>query len=110
MMAEMETKATDFPKGAKFRVVKDGARLSGMVPFAGGAYQGWGHVLAVGDVIESRGFGPGWGSDPGYGVHWTCEAVREARASFVEFKPSGSGNWFTYWPAAGWLEQVCDAD
>lgn len=99
-----------FPAGAKFKVIKEGAYLTGMKPMTGygGAYSGWQQNLHVGDVIQSLGFGPGWGSDPGYGIHWTTEKARVEHVSFVEFKPNGSGNWFTYWPAEGYLERVED--
>jgi hypothetical protein len=75
----------EYRPGARFRVLKEGCWLSGMV-----AKQGY-HVgerldLRVGDVIVCEGFGAGWGSDPGFGVHWTVKGM-----SFVMFYPSVGG-------------------
>jgi hypothetical protein len=95
----------EYAPGGKFRVVKEGARLSGWTPMAPSAWSGWSQVLHVGDVIECRGFGPGFGSDPGYGVEWTSEQAREAHAGSCDFWPSVGGMW-SYHPAAGFLEPV----
>jgi hypothetical protein len=89
-----------YAAGKRFRVVKEGASLVGMKPIPGG-HQGWSRDLVVGEVIESRGCGAGWGSDPGYGVHFKEDGI-----AFAEFKPNGSGNWFTYYPDESYLEEV----
>lgn len=98
----------DWAKGRAFRVIKEGAYLDGLtlVPDVHyTAHQGWRHHLAVGDVITSLGVTPGWGSDPGYGVHWTCDAVVKDGVSHAEFKPS-AGNIWSFHPVDGFLEPV----
>jgi hypothetical protein len=102
----MSTIRADWPRGKQFRVVQSGAWLSGMVPIGvGNAYQGWRQDLSIGDVITCLGFSPGWGSDPGYGIHFTTEQAEQARACFVEFRPM-AGGLFDYHPMDGWLESV----
>lgn len=94
-----------WPKGQQFTVVRAGGYLDGWQPVPDvhyTAHRGWRYNLAVGDVITCLGFGPGWGSDPGYGVHWTCEAAREALASAVQFQPS-EGHIFSFKPKDGYL-------
>lgn len=92
--------AERYPAGARFRVVRPGARLTGWKPERGG-YSGWRRDLKVGDVIESRGFGPDFGSDPGYGIHWKVDETVDA----VTFQPS-QGGLFSFGPADGYLEEV----
>jgi hypothetical protein len=94
----------EYAPNAKFRVVKAGCSLHGMVPIRGGM-QGWRVNLEVGDVIECTGFGAGWGSDPGYGVEWTSEQCRAVTASHVEFSHQIGGIW-SYRPQPGWLEPL----
>jgi len=96
-----------YEPGAKFRIVREGAHLSGLTPIRGmsSSYRGWRQDLHVGDVIECAGFGPGWGSDPGYGIGWFSEQAREDHASFVEFYPEVGGA-FAYRPAPGFLEPL----
>lgn len=90
----------EYPPGKKFRVVKEGAYLTGMLPIGNGGFQGTMRNLHVGEVIESTGFGNGWGSDPGSGIHF-----KDGAAWFVEFKPSVGGAW-AYQPAPGYLEPL----
>lgn len=90
-----------YPAGSRHRVLRDGARLTGLVPKPG-YQQGWSCHLAAGDVIEAAGYGPGWGSDPGYGIHFRVPGV-----NFAEFQPSQGGA-FNFGPADGWLEAVAD--
>lgn len=92
----------EYVAGARFRVIKEGARLSGMKPMPG-YFQGWGVDLHVGDVIETTDWGAGWGSDPGYGIH-----VKVPGINFAEFRPSGSTYWMIYWPDRSYLEQVAN--
>lgn len=94
-----------YAPGAKFRVIAEGARLSGWKPYAPSAFQGWSQTLHVGDVIECTGYGAGFGSDPGYGVEWTSEQARADHASSVDFRPQIGGAW-AYRPGPGFLEPV----
>jgi len=91
----------EYAVGALFRVTQEGAKLSGWTPRQG-YHQGWGQDLHVGDVIECTGFGPGWGSDPGYGVEWTSPEAKAVHASAVMFRPYVGGAW-AYRPAPGYL-------
>lgn len=97
-----------YERGRKFRVVAEGVTMRGLVTAGRSAWSGWSAPLAVGDVVECLGFGPGWGSDPGYGVHWTSDTAREAGASHVEIHP-GVGGIFDYRPKPGILEPMEDA-
>lgn len=99
----------EYAPGKKFRVIRDGAYLTGMKPAGPSALTGWRQDLSVGDVIECTGFGAGWGSDPGFGVEWTSDRAKAEHASGIEFKPSG-GHWcWSYHPADGYLEPEEDA-
>lgn len=89
----------EYAVGGKFRVIRDGASLSGWTPTRGG-HRGWSRDLQVGDVVECAGFGPGWGSDPGYGIEFKAPGV-----SSVEVRPSAGSMW-SYRPADGFLEPV----
>lgn len=91
----------DYPAGKKFRVVKDGARLHGWKRSGPYSHTGTQIDLKVGDVIESKGYSAGMGSDPGYGVHFKGDAA------YLQFTPS-QGGIFAYHPADGYLEPVED--
>ena len=90
-----------YAPGSQFRVVREGARLSGWQPMGiGNAQRGWARDLHVGDVIVCAGFGPGWGSDPGFGIEFT-----DPERGLVEFWPV-TGGVFAYRPAPGYLVPV----
>jgi len=92
--------------GRRFRVIREGARLSGMVPMdIPNALQSWGRPLEVGEIIESRGFIMGWGSDSLPEVNFTAADVPD-NARHVHLYPS-AGMWMP-WPADGYLEEVVD--
>lgn len=98
---------SDFPKGARFKVVREGAYLSGlrlMVEQRSNGRIGIRRDLELGDVIVSRGFGPDWGSDPGYGIHFDWPGD-EQHVDYTEFKP-GQGALFGFGPADGYLERI----
>lgn len=89
-------------KGARFIVTAEGAYLSGMESIAPFTWQGKRVDLAVGDVITCRGFGPGFGSDPGRGYHFDVEGAEPL--AFAEFHPSGGHPIWSYGqPAASHL-------
>ena len=89
-----------YPAGKKFRVTQEGAALSGWKVGGPSWWTGARRVLHVGDVIETSGFGAGFGSDPGYGVHFKDPEMGKA-----EFYPS-QGGMFSYEPADGYLEPL----
>lgn len=89
--------------GSQWRVVQEGARLSGMVN-KGAWHQGWGRVLAVGEVVTCEGFKMGWGSDAIAEVMFSTPDSIEARAAFVNINPQ-AGMWRA-WPMDGYLERI----
>ena len=93
----------EYAPGAQFRVIKEGTRLIGMVPIAPHTQQGWGQALKSGDIVTCTGFGPGWGSDPGYGVEFTTPESITAHAGSCQLIPSTGGMWAER-PAPGILE------
>jgi hypothetical protein len=94
----------EYAPGRRFRVVKEGLRLSGWQPKPG-YQQGWGQTLHVGDVVTCLGYGAGWGSDPGYGIEWTTEEAKAAHAFSLDTSPSVGGA-FDYRPPMGYLEPI----
>lgn len=90
-----------FKPGAKFRVLKEGTSLTGMVSTGPYAWKGWGRQLAVGEILTCRGYCPGFGSDPIQEVMFDDAAARAAHASCVTFSASSWGT-----PLAGYLELV----
>jgi hypothetical protein len=95
----------EYAPGTKFRVTKEGARLSGYAPYGLGASISWRQDLHVGDVVTCTGFGPGWGSDPGYGVEFTTEQSEAAGASHCDVWPGAGGLW-NFHPAPSYLEPL----
>jgi len=98
-----ENIGTRYAKGKKFRVIKEGAKVQGMQAMPG-YHQGWQRPLAVGDVVESRGFEWGWGSDPGQEVHFIVDGVPSG-VSFIEVGPLQFGP-MSSWPQDGYLEEI----
>jgi hypothetical protein len=92
----------EYAPGVRFEVVRDGARLMGMVPDNNHSftYKSWRKYLAVGDVIECAGYGSGFGSDPGFGVEF-----RDPEGGLCEFHP-WIGSAFNYRPEPGYLRPV----
>jgi hypothetical protein len=97
---------TVYAPGARFLVVRVGARLEGWVPVPG-AVGGWDQSLSVGDTLTCTGFGPGMGADPGYGVEFTSAESEAASAFHCDFRPSVGGTW-RYHPAPGYLEPITE--
>jgi hypothetical protein len=91
-----------YPAGARFRVVHD-ANIDGMRPIGPNAHTGWRKRLIPGDVLTCDGYGPGFGSDPGYGVHW-CACNGEP-CVMGEFYPSAGGP-FAYQPKPGFVAMM----
>jgi len=92
-----------YTEGRKFRVIREGARLSGLVPSGPSAHRGYGFDLHVGDVITCTGWSMGWGSDSIPCTHWTAEGI-DPSAQFVDFRPT-AGLWQPY-PADGFVEPI----
>lgn len=91
-----------FKRGERYRVIKPGARLTGMQPIRGG-FQGWGQELPVGTILTCD--GESWTFGDGVPViKWTDENGRYI-ANDCEFRPSVGGMW-NLKPDASYLELV----
>lgn len=91
---------------ARFRVIKAPCSIAGWKSSGPSAWNGWRRNLEVGDVIVCAGYGPGFGSDPGYGVEFQSE---EPGVGTCMFHPM-VGSAFDYRPAPGYLEPVEDEE
>jgi hypothetical protein len=94
-----------YTPGARFRIVRNGAVLRGMTLVGRGRFRGWSQPLHVGDVLHCTGFGPGWGSDPGYGVEFTSERSVADGAVHCDVSPHVGGAW-SYRPDPSFVEAV----
>lgn len=93
----------EYAPGAKFRVLKH-CSMNGFKPSGHpGALDGWRQALEPGDIITCLGYGPGWGSDPGYGVEFTSDAAEAVGAFHLDINPQAGGIW-DYRPQPGLLE------
>lgn len=93
-----------YAPGTKFKVVVEGLRLSGYVPTQWhGASDGWSQQLQPGDILTCTGFGPGLGSDPGFGIEFTSEESERVRAYHCSVRPESGGPW-GYHPRPGTVE------
>lgn len=88
--------------GREYVIVKQAARVYGMVPKQG-YMSGWSQDLQPGDVVRYEDAGPGWGSDPlPVEHHWSTPESREVHARFVCLKPD-EGFWDSR-PLAGLVQ------
>ena len=95
---------SDYKKGDRYRVIRDGGQLHGMKPCGPGAQQGWAQPVPKGTVLTCNGVGKGWGSDSVPIVMWSDE-TGEWIANFAEFYPQEGGMW-SLEPKAGYLEKL----
>lgn len=97
------TEQHDYRKGRKFRVIKNGARLTGLKPSGPWAQIGWGRILREGDVLtcagESMTFGDGVPV-----IKWLDENG-QWMANDCEFSPSIGSLWFSR-PDPSYLEPI----
>lgn len=93
-----------YAPGARFRLLTAG-RLSGQVCDGPRSWRGWAQELRPGDIVTCTGYGPGWGSDPGYGVEFTTPESEAAGATHCDLSP-GVLYPFGYRPRPGVLEPV----
>lgn len=100
---------TGYAPGRRFRVIREGLILSGMVPAAPSAWDGWSQRLHPGDIVTCTGYGPGFGGDPGYGVEFTTPESLQARAGNCTISPS-TGGAFGCRPVPGALEPAGEPD
>jgi hypothetical protein len=93
-----------YAPGAAFRVTAR-ARLSGLKSEGRSSWGGWSQDLRPGDIVLCTGHGPGWGSDPGYGVEFSTPQSLADGASYCEITPSAGTIWNSR-PHPGLLEPV----
>lgn len=99
---------TLYREGRKFRVLRDGARLEGIVTFGTGgtAWAGFSRVLKVGDVITCLGWKPMMGT-PQEGVNFESDTTPENAVWSTVWPLNGL---FQPFPMEGFLEWVPSAD
>jgi hypothetical protein len=94
----------DFRAGRKFRVIKAGASIDGMVPIAPYCQQGFRKPLPVGTILTCRGSGMTFG-DGVPAVKWADEHDQWICNDAV-FEPTKGGMWGGQLPADGYVEPV----
>jgi hypothetical protein len=93
-----------FVRGAKFRIVKAGANISGMVPIAPYTQQGFREGLAVGTVLQCAGSSMTSG-DGIPAIKWLREDGKSICNDAV-FSHVQGGMWSGQYPAPGWMELI----
>lgn len=83
---------TDFTQGRRFRVVKDGAALTGMVAAGVGMWRPLRMELPVGSIITCLGRAMSWGSDGVPVIVWG-DQDGVAFAPDAEFSPRVGDLW-----------------
>jgi hypothetical protein len=101
----LHAQRASFVEGARFRVIKPGARLEGMVFFGETTWSGWSRNLEVGEIVTCRGWIPGWQTSDVMVADFTAEKVPD-NAKWVSVWPL-AGMWKPY-PALGYLEALDD--
>jgi hypothetical protein len=100
----VETMSEKYEKGRRYRVVKAGAKLSGMKPVAPYCEQGWGKELEIGEVITCAGTAMTFG-DGVPAMKWH-DADGRWLANDCLFSPVKGGMWGGQVPEDGYLEEV----
>ncbi|MET0886198.1 MAG: hypothetical protein ABWX92_07080 [Mycetocola sp.] len=96
-----------YQQDRKFRVVKQGARLEGIVHFgSGNAWAGFSRHLKVGDVVTCTGWKPGMGT-PSEVVNFDCATSPEDVIWSMMWPMQGL---FTPYPMDGYLVPIPDGD
>lgn len=88
--------------GKKFRVVKEGARLEGIVTFGDSAWAGYSKALQVGDEITCNGWRIGMDGQTEE-ANFTADGV-PWNALWIQFWPMSG--LFRPWPMEGYLEEI----
>lgn len=102
-MRTMMRQIVQYEQGKKYRVIKEGARLSGMRPVAPYCQEGWGMELAVGAVLTCDGTSMTFG-DGVPALKWK-DADGNWLANDCLFRPiKGDAMWGGQLPADGYLE------
>jgi hypothetical protein len=91
--------------GARFRVIKEGARFEGIVTWGEKHYAGWSRPLEVGEIIECNGWREGLAGGGFMEANFTAERVPD-NARWVQVWPQAS--LWRPWPLDGYLEPIGD--
>lgn len=97
-----EVARPEFPNGARFEVVRPGARLEGIVVFGEKAWSGYFRHLEVGEVLTCLGWATGMDGRT-QEVNFTCPAS-PTNAQWLQLWPQAS--LWRPWPMDGYLEEV----
>lgn len=97
-------RARDYLAGRKYRVIKEGAQLTGMQPAGPNCQQGWSQKLQVGDVLTYAGQSMTFG-DGVPAMKWK-DAAGQWIANDCLFRPAQGGMWGGQVPEDGYLEPV----
>jgi len=93
-----------YKEGARFRVMRPGARLEGMVKFGNtGAWSGWGRMLKVGEIVECNGWKNVIGSETVQGANFSARGTPK-NATLIQIWPL-AGMWRPF-PMDGFLELI----
>ena len=95
-----------YKSGTRWRVIKPGAKLSGIQPIGAYAHQGWGKALEVGEIITCDGMRMTRG-DGVPALKWTDQDGNYL-AGDCTFRPVQGGMWGGQVPQDGYLELVTD--
>lgn len=99
-----------FTDGQQFRVIADGARMEGMVPYGPAdkvVWAGWSRRLLVGEIVVCNGWRLGWDQSTVECANFTANGVPE-NAGWINIWPQ-SGMWRPY-PMDGFLEPIHEGD
>ena len=94
-----------YEKGKQYRVIKDGAHLSGMRPVAPYTHQGWRMNLSLGQVITCDGTSMTFG-DGVPALKWSDENGNYLASDCLFSPVKGDIIWGGQVPADGFLEAV----
>lgn len=93
-----------YSPGRRFRVVREGVRLEGIVSFGTTSWAGYAKPLAVGDIVTCNGWRQGMNSEV-QEANFTADGV-PWNALWCQVWPQES--LWSPWPLAGFLEPIED--
>lgn len=96
-----------FREGNRFQVVREGARLEGLVFFGETTWSGWSRNLEVGEIITCTGWQPAWNAEHVSVANFTAENVPPTARWVAVWPLAGL---FLPWPMPGFLEPLDSND
>ncbi len=104
----LEVQRRWYVPGAKFRIVKEGARLEALVFFGDTNWAGWSRNLRVGELVELVDWRRGWNADEPVPQFAAAERMPHGDARWITIAPT-AGLWRPY-PHPGFLEPYDEGD